>query len=100
MIFQGAELLILLHTREFEEYVNAFYELRKSKGMTLEKAEETMKDYVYFATMMVKMGEADGMVSGSRPLHCRYRKALAADSQDKAGHEDGFRFLCNDRSGL
>lgn len=49
----------------FDEYVNAFYELRKNKGMTPEKAEATMKDYVYFATMMVKMGEADGMVSGA-----------------------------------
>ena len=44
----------------FDEYVNAFYELRKAKGMTPEKAEAIMKDYVYFATMMVKMGEADG----------------------------------------
>lgn len=50
---------------KFDEYANAFYELRKAKGMTPEKAAATMKDYVYFATMMVKMGEADGMVSGA-----------------------------------
>jgi len=50
---------------KFDEYANTFYELRKNKGMTPEKAVETMKDYVYFATMMVKMGEADGMVSGA-----------------------------------
>ena len=50
---------------KFDEYVNAFYELRKAKGMTPEKAREVMKDYVYFATMMEKMGEADGMVSGA-----------------------------------
>lgn len=50
---------------KFEEYANTFYELRKAKGVTIEKARETMKDYVYFATMMVKMGEADGMVSGA-----------------------------------
>lgn len=49
----------------FEEYAQAFYELRKSKGITIEQARETMKDYVYFATMMVKMEEADGMVSGA-----------------------------------
>lgn len=52
------------HAR-FEEYVDTFYELRKNKGMTPEKARSTMLDYVYFATMMVKMGEADGMVSGA-----------------------------------
>lgn len=50
---------------KFEEYANAFYELRKAKGMTPEKAHAIMKDYVYFATMMIKMGEADGMVSGA-----------------------------------
>lgn len=49
----------------YEDYVQAFYELRKSKGVTIEKARETMNDYVYFATMMVKLGEADGMVSGA-----------------------------------
>ena len=49
----------------FDDYVSAFYELRKAKGVTPEKAEAMMKDYVYFATMMVKMGEADGMVSGA-----------------------------------
>lgn len=49
----------------FDEYVNSFYELRKAKGVTIDKAEQTMKDYVYFATMMVKLGEADGMVSGA-----------------------------------
>lgn len=48
-----------------EEYVQAFYELRKAKGMTLEKAAETLLDYTFFAVMMVKMGEVDGMVSGA-----------------------------------
>ena len=50
---------------KFEEYANAFYELRKAKGMTLEKARETMKDNMYFGTMMVKLGDADGLVSGA-----------------------------------
>jgi phosphate acetyltransferase len=50
---------------KFEEYANAFYEMRKAKGMTPEKARETMKDETYWGVMMVKMGEADGMVSGA-----------------------------------
>jgi phosphate acetyltransferase len=50
---------------KFDEYVNAFYELRKAKGMTLEKARELMKDETYWGVMMVKMGDADGMVSGA-----------------------------------
>ena len=47
------------------EYANAFYELRKAKGMTIEKAEETMKHTIYFGTMMVKKGDADGEIAGA-----------------------------------
>lgn len=50
---------------KFEEYVNTFYELRKAKGITLEKAKEMLKDNMYFGTMMVKQGDADGLVSGA-----------------------------------
>ncbi len=50
---------------KFGEYTQAFYEMRKAKGMTPEKAAELMKDELYWGVMMVKMGEADGMVSGA-----------------------------------
>jgi len=49
----------------FDEMVNMFYELRKHKGMTEEKAREVLKDSTYFATMLVKMGIADGLVCGA-----------------------------------
>lgn len=48
-----------------QEYVQAFYEMRKAKGVTPEQAEKTMSDNVFWAVMMVKKGEADGMVSGA-----------------------------------
>lgn len=48
-----------------EEYVQTFYELRKAKGMTEEKARETMQNPIYYGTMMIKQGDADGLVSGS-----------------------------------
>lgn len=48
-----------------DRYANEFYELRKNKGMTIEKAKETLKDSLYFATMMLKLGDADGLVSGA-----------------------------------
>ena len=48
-----------------EEYANALYELRKAKGMTLEDAEKLTLDPVYFGMMMVKLEEADGLVSGA-----------------------------------
>lgn len=50
---------------KYEEYANAFYELRKAKGMTIEQARETLKHNIYFGTMMVKLGDADGLVAGS-----------------------------------
>jgi len=50
---------------KYEEYVNALYELRKSKGMDIEKAKELIMDPVYFGMMMVKQGDCDGLVSGA-----------------------------------
>ena len=49
---------------KFEEYVDAFVELRKGKN-TKEQAAQMLKDVNYFGTMMVQLGEADGMVSGA-----------------------------------
>lgn len=48
-----------------ETYAQKFAELRAKKGVTLEQAREQMNDNTYFATMMVKMGDADGLVSGA-----------------------------------
>lgn len=48
------------------ELINDFYELRKSKGMTLEEAKNTLlNDYMYYACMLVKKDLADGVVSGA-----------------------------------
>lgn len=53
------------NSAEYEDYVQKFYELRKEKGMTLERAKELMLDPVYFGMMMVKCDKADGLVSGA-----------------------------------
>lgn len=60
-----AEIIEPSKSDSYEEYVNAFYELRKHKGMTMEKSEELMLDPVFFGMMMVKQGKADGLVSGA-----------------------------------
>lgn len=52
-------------SEDYKEFVEAFYELRKHKGMTEEKAKELMKDPVFFGMMMVKQEKADGLVSGA-----------------------------------
>lgn len=48
-----------------ERFAEEYARLRAHKGMTLEKAREIVPDVSYFGTMMVKMGMADGMVSGA-----------------------------------
>ena len=54
-----------VNSPKFFEYVETFYQLRKSKGITLEMARDTMADGSYYGTMMVYKGDADGMVSGA-----------------------------------
>ncbi len=46
-------------------YADAYYELRKHKGISQQMAFDTIADVSYFGTMMVHFEEADGMVSGS-----------------------------------
>lgn len=48
-----------------QEYAKTLYELRKEKGMTEAQADELISDPVYFGMMMLKLGEADGLVSGA-----------------------------------
>jgi len=48
-----------------ESFAVEYAKLRAHKGMTLEKARETLTDLSYFGTMMIHMGMADGMVSGA-----------------------------------
>lgn len=47
-------------------YAQLLYDLRKSKGMTIEEADKLVRNNtLYFATVMVKTGDADGMVAGA-----------------------------------
>jgi phosphate acetyltransferase len=48
-----------------ERFAEEYARLRAKKGVTLEQAREKVQDVSYFGTMMVQMGEADGMVSGA-----------------------------------
>ena len=65
IIIDDAEIIEPSKSEKYDEYANSFYELRKAKGMTIEKARELMHDETYFGMMMVKMQEADGLVSGA-----------------------------------
>ena len=50
---------------DYDNFVDAFVEMRKAKGMTVEKAREAMLNPLFYGVMMVKMGQADGMVAGA-----------------------------------
>lgn len=54
-----------LRAENFTAYAQEFYELRKKKGVTPEQAAEIMKDPMYYGTMMVKLGDAHGLVAGA-----------------------------------
>lgn len=52
-------------TERLDDYIELLYETRKEKGMTPEKAREILlSDYLTFGVVMVKAGDADGMVAG------------------------------------
>ena len=63
----GVDIINPLTSNKKEEYKQKLYELRKNKGMTLEQAEELLKEPIYFGMMMLKdeNSKADGLVSGA-----------------------------------
>ena len=63
---EGAKIINPATSDKVDEFANLLFELRKKKGMTEEEAHELVtKDNIYFATMMVKTGQCDGLVGGA-----------------------------------
>ena len=60
-----AEIIDPKNSAYMEQFVAAFYEKRKAKGLSYQQARDAMSHVSYFATMMVEFGYADGMVSGA-----------------------------------
>ena len=62
----GAVIVDPAKNDKTEEYIAKLVELRQKKGMTEEQARELLlTNYLYYGVMMVKMKDADGMVSGA-----------------------------------
>ncbi len=63
----GAEIIEPENSAKYEEYAELLFNLRKHKGMTIEKAKELTKDPVYYGMLMLKdeNSYADGLVSGA-----------------------------------
>ncbi len=62
---EGIKVINPETSEKLQDYADTFYELRKAKGMTLEQALETVKQFNYFGMMIMHAGEADGLVSGA-----------------------------------
>ena len=62
---RGAEIIDPMEYEDIDEMAECLYELRKNKGMTLEKAKATCQQANYFGTMLVKMGKADALLGGA-----------------------------------
>lgn len=53
------------YDRDRDKYIQGYYERRKHKGLTLDEARKALTDRLYYANMMVSMGDADGTVAGA-----------------------------------
>ena len=61
----GVEILDHRKSNDFGRMAQFYHELRRAKGVTLEEAEQAVKDPLYFGNLLVKSGKADGSVAGA-----------------------------------
>ena len=61
----GVEIIDHRKSGDFGNIARFYHELRRAKGVTLEEAEQTVKDPLYFGNLLVKLGKADGSVAGA-----------------------------------
>ncbi len=65
ILISGASIVDPKSDGKREHYAEMMVELRRNKGLTLEKALELLNDPLYYAVMMIKAGDADGEVAGA-----------------------------------
>jgi phosphate acetyltransferase len=61
----GATIINPADSPDLQRYAEAYFEIRKHKGITIDHARDVMIDPIYYGTMMVHLGDADGLVSGA-----------------------------------
>jgi phosphate acetyltransferase len=61
----GVEILDHRKASDFGKIAQFYHELRRAKGVTLEEAEQTVKDPLFYGNLLVRLGEADGSVAGA-----------------------------------
>ncbi len=61
----GLTIIDIASSADLPAFAEQFYELRKHKGMTLEKAEQTVRNPLYYGSLMLLQGKADGLLAGA-----------------------------------
>ena len=61
----GVDILNHRKSPDFGKFATFYHQMRRAKGVTLEEAEQTVKDPLYFGNLMVREGQADGLVAGA-----------------------------------
>jgi len=61
----GATIINPAESERLDAYTDAYFKLRQHKGITRDHAHDVMIDPIYYGTMMVELGDADGLVSGA-----------------------------------
>ncbi|MBK7392394.1 MAG: phosphate acetyltransferase [Chloracidobacterium sp.] len=61
----GVDILDHRKSADFGKLATLYHQMRRAKGVTLEEAEQTVKDPLYFGNLMVREGKADGSVAGA-----------------------------------
>jgi phosphate acetyltransferase len=61
----GVDILDHRKAHEFKRMAELYHQLRRAKGVTLEEAEQTVKDPLYYGNLLVREGKADGSVAGA-----------------------------------
>lgn len=62
---EGIEIINPMTSDKSAQYASELYELRKAKGVSEDDAKKLVTDPMYYGIMMVKTGDADGLVSGA-----------------------------------
>src|SRR6478672_1160015 len=61
----GVEIVDHRNSHDLKKLAEIYHQLRRAKGVTLEEAEQTLKDPLYFGNLLVREGRADGSVAGA-----------------------------------
>ena len=62
---EDATIIDPVKSDALDRYGEVYFELRKHKGISSDHARDMITDPIYFGTMMVHLGDADGLVSGA-----------------------------------